>query len=113
MNPSAGARMPTSTMVKVGRGWGLVDMLCEQRGVALLQVSPRAIKLAATGSPSASKVDVQRALDERLGGAVVEALAGIRAATQHEHPVDALGAVIACLDHDFVRLALAARMPAL
>ena len=93
------------TMAKMGRAWGIVDALVEVYDVALLQVSPQDIKKACTGAASASKAEVQAALDHRFAGAVSEALRGIRATRMHEHPVDALGAIVACLDDDRLRLA--------
>lgn len=93
----------------IGRAWGVIDALLERRGLPLLSASPKAIKRAATGLASASKAAVFEALDQRYSGAVARLLRPIRATTKHEHPVDALGAVVACLDHDHLRLARRAR----
>lgn len=104
-----GKPAPILAVSKGARVWGLVDMLAEVYQVALLQVAATTIKKATTGNAKASKLEVQEALDERFGGAVSAALSSIRAKTKHEHPVDATGAVIACRNHESVRLALATR----
>lgn len=109
VNPSGPARMPVSTMTKMGRVWGLVDMLCEVYEVGLLQASPQTIKKATAGKASATKGEVLDALDARFGGRVRELLRSIKATTQHEHPVDALGAIVALEHHDHMRIARANR----
>ncbi len=101
------ARKQVATIAKMGRAWGIVDTLCEVLQAGLLQVSPQTIKKATTGQRKASKAEVRRALDERLSGQLEAHLAGIRATKQHEHPVDALGSIVASLDHDHFRLARA------
>ncbi len=100
--------IPTIATSKSGRAWGQVDMLAEVHRCAVLQVATQTLKRVVAGSGSASKADVQRALDERFAGAVSRQLRLIRATTMHEHPVDALGAVIALLDDPHLRLARAA-----
>jgi Holliday junction resolvasome RuvABC endonuclease subunit len=97
-----------ATSAMIGRAWGVLDAELQRRGHALISASPKAIKKAATGKQSASKEEVIAALDARTDGALRRQLAGIRAKTMHEHPADALGAVVACLDHDHMRLARAA-----
>lgn len=102
VNPRVG-HMPVSTTTKVGRAWGIVDMLCELLEVALVQASPQQIKIAACGAASASKLDVEMALSERhieLG----PVLARIPR-TKREHAVDALGSVVASLHTNELRLA--------
>lgn len=97
------SRMPIATTVKVGRAWGEVDMLTELLETALVQAAPQTIKKAVCGSASASKADVQRALEVRypeLTGLLAPIPASFR-----EHPVDALGAVIATLHTNELRLA--------
>lgn len=103
-----GHRIQISTMAKMGRVWGLVDMLCELHGVALLQTRPQEIKKRLTGRQKATKLEVQEALDDLLDGQLAAHLAGIRAKTQHEHPVDAIASIVTLLDHDHFRLARAA-----
>lgn len=97
------SRMPVSTTVKVGRAWGEVDMLAELLETALVQVAPQTIKKAVCGNRSASKADVQRDLLRRYPelGSLLEAIP----ASLREHPVDAVGAVIASIHSNELRLA--------
>lgn len=97
-----------SVAAQIGRAWGVVDAYCEDLSVPLLNASPQAIKKAATGRRNASKVEVQQALDEHLGGTLAPRLAELRKGLR-EHPADAVGAVWACRNHDHLRLALRAR----
>jgi Holliday junction resolvasome RuvABC endonuclease subunit len=89
--------------VRVALAWGVLTALCAARGVPLLQVSPQELKRRVTGSAGASKERGELALERRFGGPLP--LTG--PAGQHEHQADALGAAVACLDHDVVRLARA------
>lgn len=97
------SRMPIATTVKVGRAWGEVDMLTEQLETALVQVAPQTIKKVLCGIASASKADVQRELVRRYPE-LASLLASIPASFR-EHPVDALGAVVATLHTNELRLA--------
>ncbi len=101
-------RMQISTFARMGRVWGVVDTIAEAAEVALIQHSPQTIKKRTVGRNSASKLEVRAALNEMFDGAVESALSGIRARSQHEHPVDALGAIVASLDTTEVRIARAA-----
>jgi Holliday junction resolvasome RuvABC endonuclease subunit len=90
-------------MSQIGRAWGVVDALLEHRGLALLQASPQEIKRACCPSiKSASKLDVQEAVEQRFGPQVRLQLKPIPK-SMHEHPCDALGAIWACLDRDEMR----------
>lgn len=95
----------------LGRSWGVLDAELERRGIALLSASPQAIKLAVCGRRSASKLEVIEALDLRFAGRLLELLGrprrdgGVPARTKWEHPADAVGAVVACLNRDHLRLA--------
>jgi crossover junction endodeoxyribonuclease RuvC len=97
----------------LGRSWGVLDAELERRGIALLSASPQAIKLAVCGCRSASKREMIEALDLRFGGRLIDLLGrgrgdgGVPARTKWEHPADAAGAVVACLDRDHLRLARA------
>lgn len=94
-----------SVSAQIGRAWGFLDVLCATRGLPLLEVSPQDLKRKVTGDASATKADVQRVLDERFRGRIAALLASIRAKGEHEHPVDAVGAVIACLDAESMLMA--------
>lgn len=102
---------PRSAVVsaQIGRAWGVLDALLEHRSLPLISSSPQAVKKACTGRNDTSKADMLDALDERFSGRVRDLLTGIRATTLHEHPVDAVGCVIAALHHDHLRLARAVR----
>ena len=89
----------------IGRAWGVIDAELQRRQLALVSASPQAIKKAVTGRKSASKDEVIDALDRRYDGNVRRLLSSIRAKTKHEHPADAVGAVVACLENDHLRLA--------
>lgn len=93
-----------AVMAQIGRVWGLLDLACVERDLPLLEVSPQDLKHAVCGRKDASKADVQAALDARFGGRVAELLHPIRAKGDHEHPVDAVGSVVACLDSDVMRM---------
>lgn len=103
-----GTSIPVIATSKSGRAWGIVDALAEVHRVAVLQAAPQAIKKKVTGSASSSKAEVEEALDARFDGQLSRLLAPIRAKSVHEHAADALGAVVALLDHDHLRLARAA-----
>jgi len=102
VNPKK-SRMPVSTTVKVGRAWGEVDMLAEVLETALVQASPQAIKKVLCGTRSASKAQVKRAVTA-LYPEVANLLRAIPGG-RHEHPVDAIGAVVASLHTNEIRLA--------
>ena len=98
----------------IGRAWGVLDAELDRQRLPVISASPQAIKKAATGRISASKDEVAEGLDKRLEGALRPML-GKFTKTLVEHPVDALGAVVASLHHDHLRLALnaSARQPEL
>lgn len=102
-----GSSIPVIATSKSGRAWGQLDLLAEIHRCSVLQVAASTIKRVCAGSGSASKADVQSALDERFAGAVSRQLRLIKAKTMHEHATDALGAVVALLDDPHLRLARA------
>lgn len=92
-----------SVMSQMGRAWGIVDTLCEQRRLPLLQASPQEIKAACCpGVKNASKVEVQVALGDRWHHVHVQLAAMNKG--DREHPADALGALLACQHCDEVRM---------
>ena len=97
------SRMPIATTVKVARAWGEVDMLSELLETALVQAAPQLIKKVLCGTASASKAAVQAALVRRYPelASLLEPIP----ASFCEHPVDALGAVVATLHTNELRLA--------
>jgi Holliday junction resolvasome RuvABC endonuclease subunit len=100
-----------STMAQIGYAWGIVAALLERHDppLALLQASPQEIKAACCPKiKNASKLDVQEALEGRFGHSVRGQLLEYPK-TLREHPADALGAIVACLNRDEMRLAKSAR----
>lgn len=92
-----------STSCKLGIAWGVVTALAETRGLPIAQCSPMDLKMACAGKKTASKGEVRAALSMHYPSSM-EAFekAGV-SASQAEHPWDALGAIVACLDTDIVR----------
>lgn len=100
-------------MSQIGRAWGIVDALAELRGLPILQASPQEIKATVCpGVKNASKEAVQHALEQRFGIVVRTQLLKLNKGDR-EHPADALGAIVACLTKDELRLARKVRQPSL
>jgi len=90
---------------KVGIAWGLIVMFAEQRGIPITSARPQEIKRVLCGSQKASKEEVESALLIRYGNHIenlFEGPEGLR-----EHAFDSLGAVVASLDSEVVRMARA------
>ena len=87
-----------SAAIKVGIAWGVIVSASEAWGIPMLQVTPMGLKKAVTGSKTATKQEVQRALERRWPGE-------IHWPAYREHAADALGAIVACLDDDLLRMA--------
>lgn len=94
----------SSVAAKVALAWGVVAGICEARLLPLLQCTPQELKQAVCGRKTASKEDVELALKERYGADVIDdhvvGLGKLR-----EHPIDALGAIHACLNTNEIRMA--------
>ena len=86
---------------KMCLAWGVFDEWMRALDVPLVQASPQAIKLATCGANDASKADVENAMRGRFGAALDRHLSHIPK-TEQEHPVDALAAVVACLNSDVI-----------
>lgn len=89
---------------KVAMTWGLIVALKSQFNMALVQSSPQDIKLAVADTRTASKATMQVKLMS-MYPEVKGLLEGIPASRQ-EHPIDALGAIVAALDSDIVKAGL-------
>lgn len=85
--------------------WGLLVGLVFARDLPLLEASPQEIKKRICGRRDASKEELERELVRRYEPLPPEVPASLR-----EHAYDALGAAVACLDSDVIRLAR--RLPA-
>jgi Holliday junction resolvasome RuvABC endonuclease subunit len=94
----------SSTAAKMAMCWGVIADICEEDGLPMLMATPKEIKKA-VGSEDSSKDAVQAALHRRFGDRFVQALVASRLPkSKHEHPVDALASVVACLDSETLRL---------
>jgi hypothetical protein len=82
----------------------LIVAFKNQWDMPLVLVSPQDIKLAVCDSNSASKAAMEVRLMDKYPN-IVGLLGGI-AATKQEHPIDALGAIVAALDSDIVKAGL-------
>lgn len=87
---------------KMSRSWGVVDTISYQTRVAVLQRSPQEIKIATAGSKKASKAGVIAAMSEAYPE--IRNMLAPWPKGQHEHMVDALGAIVACLDDNLIKM---------
>jgi len=90
-----------SVAAKMALAWGLIASFANDVGCPVAQCSPQAMKKALCGVSNASKADVQNALDHRFGAS----LFGHLNKGDREHPADALGAIVACEQHEAMLLA--------
>jgi crossover junction endodeoxyribonuclease RuvC len=91
-----------SSASKMGVAFGVVYAYAAARSLPLLQASPQQIKKALVGKKDASKQDVINAVEVTFTGDLWEW------PPQHtlwEHAADAVGAVVACLESDVLRMA--------
>ncbi|MDY0001408.1 MAG: crossover junction endodeoxyribonuclease RuvC [Polyangia bacterium] len=85
--------------VKVALAHGAVIAMARERGIPLVQVSPQDLKRRVTGSRTASKAEVQAALERRFGP-----LAWPSPASIVGHAADALGAALCATGHPAVMM---------
>lgn len=110
------------TAAQIGMGFGVLAAWADGVGVPALEVSPQALKKAATGARDASKRAVAEAVAYRMGVQfsyeekaktatpssplfAKRSMHDLRqlAAGDREHGWDAMGAILACADSDVVR----------
>ena len=94
-----------SAAAKVSKAHAVVGCLAEQRGLPVVSCSPQRMKKLLCGVQTASKDDIESALLARYGNHIenlFEGPEGLR-----EHAFDSLGAVVASLDSEVVRMARA------
>lgn len=96
-----------SNAAKMAMCWGVIASISVDRGLAVVQASPKEIKKALCGKATASKVEVQTQINKRYSGSadVIAEFESEYPTSQHEHGFDALGAIVACLDSDVIRMA--------
>jgi Holliday junction resolvasome RuvABC endonuclease subunit len=94
-----------SVAAKMAMCWGVVSCLSDIFDVPVLQASPQGLKLKVAGEKTASKEDVQKALEAKFGAEKLAAMMPDVPPSLLEHPFDALGAIVACNDSEVLRLA--------
>jgi crossover junction endodeoxyribonuclease RuvC len=85
---------------KTAMAWGIIGTILQRRRLPSLQASPQQVKAAVTGRKTASKEQVQAALEKRYGP-----LDWPSRKADREHCADALAAIVACLDSEVIRMA--------
>lgn len=95
-------KLQTSVVSALGRARGIVDTLAVVHGLPVVEEQPQFLKKLATGTKSASKEDVQTALEARFPelGALWPPQKTLR-----EHAGDAVAAALAGLQSDVVKAA--------
>jgi crossover junction endodeoxyribonuclease RuvC len=94
----------SSAAAKVAMTWGISADITAVLGVPMLQASPQRIKSKLCGNYKASKEEVQQAIIKQFPGVNFDSLLEHLPAGEHEHPWDALAAVITCLDAEPIRM---------
>lgn len=93
----------SSAAAKMAICWGILINFAEEREIPILQASPQQIKIALCRRKDASKEDVQSSLDQRYPFLLKLLTDGQITKSVREHPYDAVGAVVACLQSDLIR----------
>lgn len=93
-----------SAAAKVAMAWGILSDVCHVYQLPMVQATPQEIKKTLCGNKSATKEDVQKALEGRYEHQF-QHFTGVVPAGQWEHGFDAVGAVVSCLDSDVIRMA--------
>jgi Holliday junction resolvasome RuvABC endonuclease subunit len=96
-----------ATSKLVGMMWGVVVAHSQTHSRPILQVTPADMRKRLGLSGKAGKSDIKKAMQKRYGEAKLEELLSGVAEGKRVHAYDALAAIVACLDSDQVRLALA------
>ena len=89
----------------IGRSWGVVATNVEALKLPVASASPQSIKKRMCGVNNAPKEDVQKALDAMFGYKLRPLLGPKVPEGSVEHPYDALGSIVACLDSDILKAA--------
>lgn len=93
-----------ATAAKMSLSWGVIASVTAALKIPLVQPSPRDIKMAVAGSHKASKAMMSQRLHEYYPE--IEALLDPIPGSRREHPIDALGAIVASLQSDVVKAVL-------
>jgi len=90
-----------SNAAKMAMTWGVISAVSEMWGLPVVQASPQQIKEAVTNSRKASKQMMLGCLQADYPE--IEGLLAPIPSSRREHPVDALGAIVACINSEIVR----------
>jgi len=93
----------SSVAAKMALGWGVVAAVAQLNGIPIVQVSPQSMKKRLCGVHNATKEQLEEALVARYGEKIIKLFDGPKG--QREHPMDALGAIVACLESEPCRMA--------
>lgn len=94
-----------STAAKMSLCWGVIAAFSAQFNIPVVQASPQQLKKNVAGSKTSDKEEVQAALEVRYGKALLHKVCRGVPTSMLEHPYDALGAVVATLDSELIRMA--------
>jgi Holliday junction resolvasome RuvABC endonuclease subunit len=92
----------SSSAAKMSLCWGVISAVSHLWQMPMIQVSPQDIKEAVTGSRKASKALMETTLGERYPE--VSKLLEDTPASRREHPYDALGAIVASLGSEVMKM---------
>lgn len=95
----------SSVAAKMAMCWGVIAALSAEFDIPVLQATPQGLKLKVSGAKTASKDDVQKALEHTFGRRKLADLCKGTPPSLQEHPFDALGSVLACSDSEVLRVA--------
>ena len=95
---------PRSSKVsaQIAMTWGVICSLCKKYKISLLQVSPQQAKVRVCGIKTASKLEIQAALDTAFPNAADNV--SHLPKSKWEHPYDALAAALACSQDDSIQM---------
>jgi Holliday junction resolvasome RuvABC endonuclease subunit len=95
----------SSSSYMIGRGWGALSTLLVTNGdIPLTQASPQAIKKRVCGKGTASKKEVQEAIERRYPGQFDAFKADVPKG-DWEHVFDGAGAMVTSLDSEVFKMA--------
>lgn len=98
----AGAKQGARAIKTGAIGQTVVLTVAAMLGVPVLQVTPQELKVGCGLPKTATKEAVWCAMVERFGEEQLAPILAL-ARTKREHPTDALGAVVACLESETIR----------
>ena len=94
----------SSVVAKLGIAWGITIAVATRHDFPVVSSSPQELKKRLTGKASSSKEEMRAAVLKTTGCIrLAGMLAKVLPASEHEHPIDAVAAVIAARDTDVMR----------